>query len=61
MLPIKSATDWNTIANALHVAAEVYDKDAKVFPPSHALRKQLEEQAFHARRLADIADENAAS
>lgn len=54
-----TATDWNTIANALRVAAEQYDKDALGFPPPHSLRAQFEEQAHHARRLAGVADEKA--
>ncbi len=61
MQTIKSATDWNTIANALRVAAEQYDKDATSHADAPTIKAQFAEQAFHARRLADIADEKAAS
>lgn len=53
--------DWNTIANALRVASDQYDKDASAMSEASAplLRRQFAEQADDARRLAAIADENA--
>jgi hypothetical protein len=59
-------TEHAAIANALHVAAEVYERDAKetraqiphatYTPPLARLALQFEDQAAMARRLADELD-----
>ena len=59
-----TAADWTAIANALHVAAEQYTKDAKACGPrvsEDRVAIAFYRQAEDARRLAEVAEEKAAT
>ena len=50
---------WYLIASALRIAADQYDKDALENPEVSSLVGAFRALARDARRLAEIADENA--
>jgi hypothetical protein len=52
-LPHLTDSELSTLTNALHVAAEIYDKDAATESVTPRFREQFERQAIEARALAD--------
>lgn len=56
-LPNLTDSELFAIINALHVAAEVFDKDAATETVTQKFRVQFERQAAEARALADKLEE----
>lgn len=52
-LPTLTDSELSTLSNALHVAADIYDKDAATESVTPRFREQFARQATECRALAD--------